>query len=149
MLFGFKSEEKSIKLINQFEQFIKIAEKAVDECQVNPCDSRCNLCGANSVCKNNNGIAVCSCSPGFIGSAPNCRPECVVSSECDRDKACVKQKCVNPCVSAGICGTNADCRVNNHSPICTCRNGFTGNPFTVCNQIPRTSIHFFLFIVLA
>lgn len=123
---------------------MKIAEKAVDECQENPCSSRCNICGANSQCRANNGIAICSCLPNFVGSAPNCRPECVVSTECERDKACVYQKCVNPC-TAGVCGSNADCRVNNHSPICTCRNGFTGNPFTVCNQIPRTFTHLSLF----
>lgn len=73
-----------------------------------------------------------------MGSAPACRPECVVSSECSSDKACVRQKCADPC--PGVCGSNAECRVNNHSPICNCRQGFTGNPFTVCNRLPRTSL---------
>ena len=83
---------------------------------------------------------MCSCLPNYIGSPPGCRPECVVSSECSFDKACINQKCVNPCM-AGTCGSNAICRVNNHSPICTCNNGFTGNPFTICSRIPRkTSI---------
>lgn len=79
---------------------------------------------------------MCSCLPNYIGSPPGCRPECVVSSECSFDKACVNQKCVNPCTT-GTCGTNAVCRVNNHSPICSCNNGFTGNPFVICNRIPR------------
>lgn len=103
--------------------------EVIEACRGNPC-------GPNSQCRDNNGAAICSCLPGFVGSAPACRPECVVSSECALDKACVNQKCVNPC-SSNVCGTNADCRVNNHSPICTCRNGYTGNPFTICNAIPR------------
>lgn len=121
---------------NKINQLLstKIAVKVNDECEENPCD-RCNPCGPNSQCRENNGVAICSCLPGFVGSAPTCRPECVVSSECDRDKACINQKCVNPCIN--VCGTNAECRVNNHSPFCTCRNGFTGNPFTVCNRVPR------------
>lgn len=94
-------------------------------------------CGPNSQCKDNNGVPICSCLPGFVGSAPACRPECVVSSECAFDKACIQQKCKDPC--PGVCGSNAECRVNNHSPICYCRPGYTGNPFTVCNPSPRMS----------
>lgn len=100
---------------------------------VNPCYP--SPCGPNSQCKENNGVPICSCLPGFEGSAPACRPECVVSSECSYDKACIQHKCKDPC--PGVCGASAECRVINHSPICYCRNGFTGNPFTVCNPIPR------------
>lgn len=70
-----------------------------------------------------------------MGSPPGCRPECVVSSECSYDKACVNQKCVDPC--PGVCGSNAECRVNNHSPICSCSHGYTGNAFTRCYPIPE------------
>lgn len=68
--------------------------------------------------------------PNFIGSPPNCRPECVVSSECPANLACVEKKCSNPCLTA--CGVNANCNVINHSPICVCKQGLTGNPFTTC-----------------
>lgn len=100
----------------------------------NPCSP--SPCGPNSQCRESNGQGVCSCLPNYVGSPPGCRPECVVSSECSFDKACVNQKCVNPC-TAGTCAANAICRVNNHSPICACNDGFTGNPFTICNRIPR------------
>lgn len=63
---------------------------------------------------------------------PQCRPECVISSECPQDKACVKQKCIDPC--PGTCGENAICKVVNHNPICSCRKGFSGDPFTRCNR---------------
>uniref|UniRef100_A0A6E8W1C0 Dumpy n=1 Tax=Anopheles coluzzii TaxID=1518534 RepID=A0A6E8W1C0_ANOCL len=99
---------------------------------VNPCQP--SPCGPNSQCREVNGQAVCSCLPTYVGSPPGCRPECVVSSECALDKACVNQKCVDPC--PGTCGTNARCNVNNHSPICSCQSGFTGDPFTRCYPIP-------------
>lgn len=92
-------------------------------------------CGPNSQCKEISGQAVCSCLPEYMGSPPGCRPECVVSAECATNKACHNRKCVDPCPET--CGTNAECRVYNHNPICSCRNGYTGNPFTRCYQIPR------------
>lgn len=64
-----------------------------------------------------------------------CRPECVLNSECPLDRACVNQKCVNPCPAS--CGTFATCVVRNHSPICACRQSYTGDPFTRCFPIPR------------
>lgn len=100
---------------------------------MNPCVP--SPCGPNSQCREVNGQAVCSCLPNYSGSPPGCRPECVVSSECPLDKACVNQKCVDPC--PGVCGQNANCRVNNHSPICSCAPGYTGDPFSRCYPIPR------------
>jgi len=99
----------------------------------NPCIP--SPCGPNSQCREINGQGVCSCLPNYIGSPPSCRPECVVSSECPQDKACQNQKCVNPC--PGPCGLNSRCNVNNHSPICSCNRGYTGDPFSRCYPIPR------------
>lgn len=100
---------------------------------INPCQP--SPCGSNSQCREVNGQAVCSCLPTYLGSPPGCRPECVLSSECPQAKSCDNQKCIDPC--PGICGTNAICRVNNHSPICSCTIGFTGDPFTRCYLVPR------------
>lgn len=72
---------------------------------------------------------------GYIGTPPSCRPECVVSSECSQNKACVNQKCIDPCI--GTCGLNTRCQVVNHNPICSCSPGFTGDPFASCNKIQR------------
>jgi hypothetical protein len=76
--------------------------------------------------------------------SPGCRPECVVSSECPQNRACVNQKCVDPC--PGTCGLNARCEVINHSPICSCQAGYTGDPFTRCFPIPSkyefTSVYY-------
>lgn len=98
-----------------------------------PCNP--SPCGPNSQCRETNGQAVCSCLPTHVGNPPGCRPECVVSSECAANLACIGQKCKNPC--PGTCGQNARCEVINHSPICSCKTGYTGDPFTRCYPVPR------------
>lgn len=113
---------------------------AIQHQYVNPCQP--SPCGPNSQCREINEQGVCSCLPNFIGTPPGCRPECVSSSECSNDRACINQKCSDPC--PGVCGTNSNCRVNNHSPICSCRLGYTGDPFTRCNPIPRKLKLFFV-----
>lgn len=99
-------------------------------CQPSPC-------GPNSECQMISGIPACSCRPNYIGVPPSCRPECVISAECTSQLACIKQRCRDPC--PGSCGYNARCHVLNHVPVCTCNEGFTGDPFTQCNQVPITT----------
>lgn len=94
----------------------------------NPCEP--TPCGPNSQCRQVNMQAVCSCLPNYIGSPPKCRPQCVVNSECDISKACINQKCDDPCPNT--CGLRAHCLVKSHNPICTCPVGMTGDPFTQC-----------------
>lgn len=57
-----------------------------------------------------------------------------MSSDCPADKSCIRNKCKDPC--PGVCGINADCSTRNHIPICTCRDGYIGDPFASC-QIVR------------
>lgn len=114
---------------------IILVETPRDVCNPSPC-------GSNSQCRVNNNQAVCSCLPNFIGSPPACRPECVTSSDCPLNLACLNQKCQDPC--PGSCGKNSNCRVIKHNPICSCKNGFTGDPFTVCFQTPGTISNFYL-----
>lgn len=84
-------------------------------------------CGANANCAN----GICSCIPGYGGDPYHgCRPECVLNSECPRDKACIRSKCVDPC--PGTCGQAALCDVINHIPMCSCPPGYTGNAFVSC-----------------
>ena len=101
--------------------------------QLNPCQP--SPCGPNSQCRVINQQSVCSCLQGFIGSPPICRPECTSNSECPPTQACLNQKCRDPC--PGTCGIGAQCSVVNHSPFCTCPNGFTGNAFVRCQRISK------------
>ena len=98
----------------------------------NPCTP--TPCGPNSQCQVVSGQAQCGCVPGMIGSAPNCRPECILSSECPSNRACINQKCVDPCV--GTCAPNGECRVVSHSPVCSCAEGYSGDGFSSCRPIP-------------
>lgn len=59
-----------------------------------------------------------------------CRPECVLNNECPQNKACIKNKCKDPC--PGTCGENALCEVYNHIPMCRCPQGMIGNAFVQC-----------------
>lgn len=103
----------------------------------NPCVP--SPCGPNSECRDIGGSPSCSCSQNYIGSPPNCRPECTISAECLSNLACIREKCLDPC--PGSCGLGAQCNVLNHIPICTCLEGLTGDPFTSCNPIPPTRKH--------
>lgn len=105
--------------------------------QQNPCIP--SPCGPNSQCRVHDNIPACSCLPSFVGRAPNCKPECVINSECPGNLACQNEKCRDPC--PGSCGSNTDCRVISHKPTCSCISGYTGDPFAGCSIIQRMKIH--------
>lgn len=99
---------------------------------INPCNP--SPCGLNTICKQSGDTAICECLPGFHGtpSAGGCRPECTISADCPRDKACSNQRCIDPC--HGVCGFQANCQVINHSPVCSCPAPLIGDPFTLCRE---------------
>lgn len=103
-----------------------------------PCNP--SPCGANAVCREQNNAGSCTCLPQYFGDPyTGCRPECVTNTDCPKTKACLNNKCVDPC--PGTCGTNAECRVLNHSPSCFCFEGYIGNPSSGCHQ-PPPSMYF-------
>lgn len=106
----------------------------------NPCIP--TPCGPNSICQVKQGRPVCSCAADNIGSPPHCRPECVINQECPRDKACIQEKCKNPCTNN--CGQNAKCDVVNHTPFCSCLEGYQGDAFVGCSLIPKRKFNLLL-----
>lgn len=112
---------------------------------VDPCDP--SPCGLYSQCRVVGSTGVCSCLPNYIGRPPNCRPECTMNSECPGNRACINERCKDPC--PGSCGFNALCHVVNHSPVCTCITGYQGDPFSGCNPTPRKiSFLYYLDLIL-
>lgn len=109
-----------------FSETSPVLAAPTDPCAPSPC-------GLYAECRNNNGLASCSCLLSYVGSPPYCKPECVIHSDCPSDQACITEKCRNPC--EGSCGLYAKCFVNNHVPVCLCPDGFTGDPFSQC--IPK------------
>lgn len=102
----------------------------------NPCVP--NPCGLYATCQSNGDRYSCSCLPSYLGSPPNCLPECTINSQCASNLACIKELCVNPC--PGSCGFNAECKVLNHIPNCHCIEGYIGDPFNSCSPKPRKKV---------
>lgn len=103
--------------------FTAIPQEPVDPCNPSPC-------GANTQCNE----GVCTCLPEYQGDPySGCRPECVLNNDCPKDKACIHNKCRDPC--PGTCGQDARCDVINHIPVCSCPEKMSGNPFVHCRPV--------------
>lgn len=101
----------------------------IAEDNINPCNP--NPCGSNAICREQNNVGSCQCISEYFGNPyETCRPECVLNSDCASNKACIQNKCQNPC--PGRCGQNAECSVVFHLPTCLCRIGYKGDPYTFC-----------------
>lgn len=102
----------------------------------NPCVP--SPCGPNSQCRAIGDSPACTCLPNYVGRAPNCRPECMISAECPANLACINEKCSDPCI--GACGQHTTCTVLNHNSVCRCISGYTGDPFSSCTEVVRRKI---------
>lgn len=101
-----------------------ISDESNDPCDPSPC-------GANAICNNGE----CTCLQDYQGDPYfECRPECILSSDCPQNRACYKNKCINPC-NSGVCANNAICEVIGHTPMCRCPERMTGNAFVQCLQL--------------
>ncbi|XP_043214270.1 neurogenic locus notch homolog protein 1-like isoform X1 [Amphibalanus amphitrite] len=101
-------------------------------CSQNRCRSACiDACGENARCDAVNHRPVCKC-PQFYKGSPltGCFPECTSHAECAGNRACIQLQCTDPC--AGACGIGADCRVRDHTAICSCPTGYLGHPYDRC-----------------
>ena len=62
-----------------------------------------------------------------------------MNSDCSRTQACIRNKCIDPCV--GTCGQNALCRIVNHVPVCSCPSHMAGNAFVACSLVEGINIY--------
>lgn len=121
---------------------VKIGCSSNDECSgQNVCKNRqcipacqADSCGTRAECSGINHRAVCDCPPGFSGDPKlSCvRLECRSDSECPLDKACINNKCENPCEKTAVCDIKEVCNVYNHRPECSCPPGFVNDPVKGC-----------------
>lgn len=122
------------------------------QCQ-NPCRVPNDPCGDQAVCEAILHRPVCKCPIGWAGNPHiecfTCESilclrllhsrfskyyfldECQVNADCPLDKACVSNKCINPCRQTS-CGDRAECKVDYHQPRCVCPPGLQGNPIVKC-----------------
>ena len=60
-------------------------------------------------------------------------PDCTSDSACPDHLACIREKCENPCHTT-TCGRNSECEARDHTAICTCLEGYVGNPYANCKE---------------
>lgn len=114
---------------------------AMDQtCTKGQCSDPCTdkqVCGSNALCTVTDHRLLCYCPDGYDGEpTKECvQFECQHDNDCESNKKCDKGKCRNPCLEYGACGSNAQCRVVNHKPQCSCPPDFFGNPLTECQPL--------------
>ena len=102
----------------------------------NPCLDP-EYCGENAECNamacNAKKVGCCTCPKGYFGDPYyKCtRPEtsevtCNVDEHCPTTSICVNTKCVDACDN---CVENSYCSATNHEFFCTCREGYSGDPY--------------------
>lgn len=117
--------QRNVVVVNNSIQINYLVSIAVAPIEHDPCSP--SPCGPNANCRD----GICTCIQEYHGDPyTGCRPECTLNDECPSNKACLRNKCIDPC--PGSCGISAICNVYNHVPICTCPQGMTGNPFVFC-----------------
>jgi len=106
----------------------------ISGCKEKPDPCNPSPCGANAECIPTGETATCRCPAGYQGDPFTfCKKgECEFDHDCDHQLACFDFKCRDPC--SGTCGTSADCQVRDHRPICSCPQGYTGDPLTACKR---------------
>ena len=63
---------------------------------------------------------------------PSLTTGCASDNDCPDYTACENRKCINPCAERDPCARNAYCKVIRHQPVCTCPDGYIGDPTTSC-----------------
>ena len=116
-----------------------------EKCQGGTCVLACNLvqCGLNARCVSDFHSANCQCNRGYFGDPysyceaekiepPSLTTGCASDNDCPDYTACENRKCINPCAERDPCARNAYCKVIRHQPVCTCPDGYIGDPTTSC-----------------
>ena len=89
-----------------------------------------------SSCHNTVGGYICSCENGLVGDPfhGTCHKpgDCTDDVDCPATATCIENTCRDPCIiSPSLCGLNANCKIVDHKPICSCPLRTTGDP-NVC-----------------
>lgn len=115
-----------------------INNKCANPCLIlEPCDrpSRCEVTPTAPV-----RTMICICPEGYISSGSGtCKPTktvmdvggCISDTDCPASRSCIDGICRDPC----NCGINAECRIKDHKPVCSCKQGYEGNAQIECIRI--------------
>ena len=67
-----------------------------------------------------------------LPTEPTLDGECKSNADCPDYTACKNRQCINPCAIRDTCAKRATCKVVWHEPVCTCPDGYVGNPQISC-----------------
>ncbi|QQP34980.1 Putative LOC101893139, partial [Caligus rogercresseyi] len=115
-------------------------EKCEDPCEV------LRPCSELATCKVIESLPVkpmtCVCPDGYVKdenegckTLPPIVSGCRKNDECPESNSCINAICRDPCA----CGLNANCKIIDHQPVCTCAPGFYGDPEIECTERVCTS----------
>jgi len=90
---------------------------------INPCSTSC---GVDAECDVRNHVTVCRCPTGFTGDPFT---SCVLASS----QALVGRQSQDFC-NPTPCGINSKCRMENGRAVCSCQDGYFGNPIDGCKH---------------
>lgn len=113
---------------------------------VNPCAMN-NICAPDQQCRVLDTLPLrtimCQCPPdtvvdqiGRCAVIVSTNPQCKSDNDCNTEEKCINGNCMEAC-RFDRCGVNALCKSFSHQAICTCAEGYTGNPHYECTNIPR------------
>ena len=110
------------------------------ECISNHCLDPCKhgQCGTGASCLAISHVATCSCPKGMQGNPyVKCVSiVCSLDSDCAATQRChlASHQCEDVCLNSP-CADHAECRGENHKPVCFCTSPFIGNGHVYCGLI--------------
>lgn len=114
-------------------------------CLRDECREACNElkpCSGTARCSVSDSVPfrtlICRCPEGFIPEeGGSCKPaqlpalSCSSDQDCNDRESCINRICRNPC----NCGNNAECFIRDHRPVCSCLEGYDGDPYRACRIV--------------
>jgi len=103
-------------------------------CKGDNCNAKCSWDNCKKIAVSRRSVNPNSDTTMYNCDA-NCKAgdgECESNADCPDYTACENRQCINPCSIKDTCAPRATCKVVWHEPVCTCPDGYVGNPQISC-----------------
>ena len=81
----------------------------------------------------------------ILFSSVDVKPQCSYDNDCNDNELCHEGNCQGACRGDNGCGVNTACDERNHRPVCSCLDGFRGDPYDPnrgCQERKEKVLHF-------